>query len=402
MDSESLDIEAKMSVYQDIVETETLVCTNCDKEVPKMLFCPNCGYPLYIEKKGEKAGTEDEEPVEQKSQPDRVESVSDIEEKDETIISDEDDSSIEVSEHIEIEEETKEEVTEKPKKQGFFSRAISFMGMKDDVKASKSDVTKHETDESISTQQDLFMGEYQREESVDESTMDLDDGVFHEEYQEEILEEESMDSEESSELQEMEHHEVEVPEIEEPDDFEPDRKLSEVQKNLFKVLSLKMWLVDTLRKGEMYEEHFVKKYREYEAQLEDYMTLRQGFLSHLKDLEHLVKALRKAKVSLSELKMKKDLGIISENEYEVKAPFHEWDIKHYEEEISRRRASTAFLEDPSMVISADEFLKMKILAEDCLRSVEMGELTKISNKTLESLKTSLKQNVKFLEQFTQM
>jgi uncharacterized Zn finger protein (UPF0148 family) len=74
-----------MSVYQDIVETETIVCMNCSKEVPKMLFCPNCGYPLYIEKNGERSETEDEKSVEQDAQPDEAESVSDIEEKDETI-----------------------------------------------------------------------------------------------------------------------------------------------------------------------------------------------------------------------------------------------------------------------------------------------------------------------------
>jgi hypothetical protein len=391
-----------MSVYQDIVETETIVCTNCSKEVPKMLFCPNCGYPLYIEKNGERSETEDEKSVEQDAQPDEAEPVSDIEEKDETIASNEDDSSSKESESTEIKEEPKE-AFKKPKKQGFFSRAKNIIGFKDDAVSSKSEVAKEpETVEGVSPQQDLFEGESQSEESIGEPAMAMDDWVLSEDRQDEISVEESMESKEMDEPQDVVYEAVDVPEIEESKDFEPSRKLVEIQENLFKVLSMKMWLIDTLRKGEMYEEHFVKKFREYEAQLKDYMMLRQEYLSRLKDLELLSKALRKARVSLNELKMKKDLRIISEKEYEVKAPFHEWDVKHYEEEISRRRAETAFLEDPSRVISADEFLGMKILAEDCLRSVEMGELRKISNATHESLKTSLKQNVSFLEKFTRM
>jgi len=67
-----------------------------------------------------------------------------------------------------------------------------------------------------------------------------------------------------------------------------------------------------------------------------------------------------------------------------------------------RKAEAAFLEDPRRVISADEFLRMKILAEDCLRSVEMGEVRGVGSDTLSALRESLRKNRDFLEGFTQI
>jgi hypothetical protein len=413
MESRPLDAtEIQSEILQRDMQTEMIFCVNCKKQVPKMLFCPNCGYPLYIEgkeKPGEGVIEDSASEIETETQEEAPKPLFKIEE--EPLASDE--SPRELVEEVESEtteeplasdesprelvEEVKTKSPQEPRKQkSFFARARSLMGFSGE----KSDViVEHKEEaEGVSIETNLDEPEIPEPEvEGGEDDMEMkDDWVFS--------------ADEPSLTHEAEHDEMDsMPayvdpafEIEVSPNFEIDPKLVEVQEGLFKNLSMKLWLVDLLRKGEVDEEQYVKKSGEYEAELGRLSGLRRESLARSKNLEPLYRSLREASVSLSELKVKRDLGLISDEEYGVKTPFFEWDIDHLEGLIAGRKTDAAFLEDPRRVISADEFLRMKILAEDCLRSVEMGEVRGVGSDTLSAVRESLRETRDFLEGFTQI
>jgi hypothetical protein len=435
MESRPLDAtEIQSEILQRDMQTEMIFCVNCKKQVPKMLFCPNCGYPLYIEgkeKPGEGEIEDSASEIETETQEEAPKPVLEIEEEplaseeparemveevesetpEESLASEE--PPIEVADEVETEslkeplvseesprevvDEVKTKSPEGPRKQkSFFARARSLMGLG----VEKADATvEHEEEaediDAVTSPDEPEIPEPEVEGGEDDMDM-KDDWVFS--------------ADDPSMTHEAEHDEMDSTpayvepafEIEVSPDYEIDPKLVEAQEGLFKSLSMKLWLVDLLRKGEVDEEQYVKKSRDYEAELGRLSGLRRESLARSKDLEPLYRSLREASVSLSELKVKKDLGLISDEEYGVKTPFYEWDIDHLEGLIAGRKAEAAFLEDPRRVISADEFLRMKILAEDCLRSVEMGEVRGVGSDMLSAVRESLRKNRDFLEGFTQI
>ena len=394
MESRPLDVtDIQSEILQRDMQTEMVFCVNCKKQVPKMLFCPNCGYPLYIEgkEKPSEGAVEDYAPdIETEIEPQAEAPELPLQTEEETPDSEEPPR--------EVVEEAKIEYMEEPKRQpSFFGRARSFMGFSFE-KVDKTDEHKEEEPEDVGVETGPEEPKILEPdvEGGEESSEMKDDWIFS-------ADEPGLTHEaEQVELEALPAYEEPAFEIEVTTDFKIDPKLIEVQGSLFKGLSMKLWLVDLLRKGEVDEEQYVKKSREYEAELEGLSELRRESLDRSKDLEPLYKALREASVSLSELKVKRDLGLISEEEYDVKTPFYEWDIGHLEGFISGRKAEAAFLEDPRRVISADEFLRIKILAEDCLRSVEMGEVRGVSSGTLSAVRESLRETRDFLETFAQI
>jgi hypothetical protein len=416
MENRPLDAtDIQSEILQRDMQTEMIFCVNCKKQVPKMLFCPNCGYPLYIggkEKPGEGAIEDSAPEIETESEPQEEAPKPLLEIEEEPLMSEEPPQKLveEVESETPVEppgleepprevvEEVKTKSLEEPRGQtSFFARARSFMGFGGE----KVDVTfehkeKESEDVGAETGPDEPETPKPEVEGEEDGTELKDDWVFS-------ADEPGLTHEvEQDELNATPAYVEPAFEIEVSPDFEIDPKLIDVQGSLFKSLSMKLWLVDLLRKGEVDEEQYVKKSREYEAELGRLTGLRRESLARSKDLEPLYRALREASVSLSELKVKRDLGLISEEEYEIKTPFYEWDISHLEALISGRKAEAAFLEDPRRVISADEFLRMKILAEDCLRSVEMGEVRGVGSDTLSAVRESLRETRDFLESFAQI
>jgi len=426
--------EIQSEILQRDMQTEMIFCVNCKKQVPKMLFCPNCGYPLYIEgkeKSGEGEIEDSASEIETETHEEAPKPILEIEEEPraleeparemvEEVESDITEESLtseelpwEVADKMETEslkeplvsEESPREVTdevttkspEEPRKQkSFFARARSLMGFGGE----KVDVTVEHKEEAEDVDVETSPDEPEIPEPEVEGGEDdmemKDDWVFS-------ADEPSLTHEAEQDNVDSTPAYVEPAfEIEASPDFEIDPKLVEVQEGLFKSLSMKLWLVDLLRKGDVDEEQYVKKSKEYETELGRLSELRRESLARFKDLEPLYRSLREASVSLSELKVKRDLRLISDEEYGVKTPFYRWDIDHLEGLIAGRKAEAAFLEDPRRVISADEFLRMKILAEDCLRSVEMGEVRGVGSDTLSALRESLRKNRDFLEGFTQI
>ena len=187
--------------------------------------------------------------------------------------------------------------------------------------------------------------------------------------------------------------------------FESDSiaRAREVMENLIKVVSLKLWLVNMLQQGKVREEQFNSIFDGYLTRFELSMDSRKEMLKRARDLDSIERALNEASVNLAELEMKKTIGDISDEEYQVKAPAFKWDISKHEEEIAVRKREIAFLEDLTLVTSMEKITRMKKMAENCYGVMESLEKScNISSETAKKVKMSLEETLACLDGFRDM
>jgi len=174
----------------------------------------------------------------------------------------------------------------------------------------------------------------------------------------------------------------------------------EVMENLIKNISLKLWLVNLLQQGKVREEQFNRLFDGYSNRFKLSMNRRKEMLKRARDLEPIVKALNEASVNLSELEMKKTIGDISDEEYQVKAPAFKWDISKHEKEISVRKREIEFLVDLTLTTSTEKISRMKEMTENCYGVMESLEKScDISSETATKVKMSLEEILTCLEGF---
>jgi hypothetical protein len=128
------------------------------------------------------------------------------------------------------------------------------------------------------------------------------------------------------------------------------------------------------------------------------MDQREKMLGRSRDTGSVERALREARVYLEELKMRRAIGRVSDEEYGVKARALEWDIDHYEGEISRRKGEVEFLEDPTRVMPVDEVNRLKEMAERCKWAMDNSP-DRLSSETSSRVRDSLQRTIDFLETF---
>lgn len=181
---------------------------------------------------------------------------------------------------------------------------------------------------------------------------------------------------------------------------EADPRLKKVQEGLLQSISLKLWLVNMLKEGGVDEDQFNRMFDEYEAQSSHYMKCREEALETAEEIDSLVKRLGETKVYLEEIKVKRAIGRVSEEEYEAKAPAFEWDIKHYQNEISERKKEVEFMEDLTLVIPRDEIIEMKAKLENYRWAMDNLELSgDVTAETHMRIKESLEGTLDFLKSF---
>jgi len=376
-----------------------VVCSNCQQRVPKGVYCPHCGYPQYLEKpvsfKTDTRGEFDHEITTDsidtdKNEEQMVENAS----KDKGL-----EPAIQISSIEKLDSDESSGESKKDEKTSFFSSVRKFMGIKGSHSRA-DEINDNEIREIPKEENDLQVEK--------ETEFPLEEVVKEEEF--EIVKEVNKDSEEFGdfEVQEMNidildsgivDTEVEVCE-DHMSLYEPDPKLVEMQHGFLQSISMKLWLINMLQERGMEEEQFNKMFDNYEALFSCFSSRREKILSQLKDVSFLETSLGKAKVYFEELKMKKTIGKVTEEEYEVKTKALEWDIKYYEEEISRRNKDVEFLMDLPRVMSVEEVNKLKSMAERCRWAMDNFESSnKISSGSAIKVRESLHNTLDILEAF---
>jgi len=163
--------------------------------------------------------------------------------------------------------------------------------------------------------------------------------------------------------------------------------------NFAKNLSMKIKLVGLLRDGGVKSEIFERLFESYVARGELLMNSRREMLERVRyDLDSMEKALNGAKVGLEELETRRAISDVSEEEYVAKSPGFEWDIRQYKDEVGKKKAEIAYLEDITRLMSGEEIAELIETGEGCYEIVDgLVESEKIGSETAARVKISLEE-----------
>jgi hypothetical protein len=370
------------------LQTQVVLCPNCKEEVPKTLYCLNCGYPLYKMELDLPIPETQDVSVEVEPEPFSLQPLMDHIKKEEVAVNMEDLAT--------PEEEEKEEVDVEAK---------TTIEPLEPIEAVEP-TTPEAVGEVVEAEQEL--GTLETIEEYVEPEKELEQPVVEiVELEAEIIteqQEESADEEEPTEIPEETEETVEEIVVEEPvaepmPSFEPEPVVREVMENLAKNISTKIKLVNLLQEGGVKTETFNRLFESYVARGELLMNSRNEMLERVRfDLESMEKALDEAKIGLEELKIRRAIGDASESEYNAKSPGFEWDIKQYEDEVAKKKSEMVYLEDLTQVMSAEEINELKEKGESGCEAVDgFADIGKISSETATKAKVALEEALAYLK-----
>ena len=388
---------------------EVLLCPNCKEEVPKTLYCLNCGYPLYkvnveSEPAVEKDSSEPVAVVENEAVDEVVEIDPEPTESIETMVTS--DEIVEVAPKTMIPTVVNEDVSE---------IAPEFV---------KAMVTPEENVEVIPetmiptvVNEDVII----TVDPADENITSVEEGPVVPEYIEllstpqveyeaarEPIVDLSVEVEDpvvetigvTEENKAVEDEEVLVPIVENDEaelvtvlEYEPDPVVKEVMENLAKNISMKIKLVDLLRTGGVKSEIFSKLFDSYLTRGELLMNSRSEMLERVRyDLGSMEKALKKAKEGLEELVIRKTIEDVSKEEYAAKAPGFQWDINQYKDEVGKKQAESYYLEDIKRVMESDGISELIGIGEGCFEDLDgLVDSDGINDESAAKIRVSLEE-----------
>jgi len=371
------------------LQAEALLCPNCKEEVPKTLYCLNCGYPLYkIEVESAPAEEDAPEPmaiVEAEAVEEEVAPEPHIEPErvQEEIV----EITPELLAPIVVEEEVVETVLES-------IDVVEAEPVEEDV------VVLIDSVEEIEAPVEEIVAEPEIVEPVVEEIIDIEPiADVNAEAEEEIeapVEEaiEVAEEPEPVEVEEIVEPVVEVePEVVAVPEYEPDPVINEVMGNLAKNISMKIKLVDLLRTGGVKSEIFRKLFDSYLTRGELLMNSRSEMLERVRyDLGSMEGALHEAREGLEELDIRRAIEDVSEEEYAAKAPGFQWDISQYKDEVGKKQADIYYLEDITRVMSSEEIGELVGIGEGCFEVLdELTESEGIEGDTAAKIRVSLEE-----------
>ncbi len=334
------------------LQTEVVLCPNCKEDVPKTLYCLNCGYPLY-KMELDKSVTEEAEDViiEVEPEPFEAEAVTEPIEEEVTVQIEEAMVTPTVEEVFEAEET---EVVTEPEELVEATEELGPIVIEEAVEVEMEQEPIQETVVDIEVEEEASVPEAELEEEVEEVPT-LEEGVEeeHEVQEIQLAEEEAFEETIVEEPQEE-------PVVETVPVFEPEPVIKEVMENLAKNLSTKIKLVNLLLNNEVKLETFNRLFESYNARGELLMNSRNEMMERVRfDLDAGERALNEAKIGLEELGIRRTIGDVSEEEYKAKSPGFEWDIAHYEDDVEKKKAEIAYLEEITQVMPAEEIDELK-------------------------------------------
>jgi hypothetical protein len=342
--------------------SEVIHCPNCNEDVPKTLYCLNCGYPLYKieqEQKAPKEEAPEQEIIEAAPGDEGVDMSVEIEQETEVqadVVEEEFETAIEVEEFEEPEtevEETPEEIVTEPEEE-----------------------TTEEIGEAVEEEEELVEEEVEEEpepvlvepEEEEEKPETVTPEPIYEEPSVVPVTTESVSTNEVGEEMALEETSIE---------FAPDPLTKEVMENLAKNITLKIRLVRLLKDAQVKEETFKKLFDSYVDQGRIWISRRDETLRRFKsDIERMEENLVNARKDYELLEIRKSIGDADEKEYEVKAPAYKWDIEHLEKEIKNRKAGISYVSNLKKLVPVEEIDELtQMSTTDYSQIDEIDEVT---------------------------
>jgi len=400
------------------MKTEVVLCPNCKEEVPKTLYCLNCGYPLYKMQSSPAVKDEEKKTEELVSESETVAPVVEVEEKTENTITDDFsiDNVMDEVENISMEPEPtppEEPILVDPEPMVSAPEPVTI-----EVEPVVEDVTIAVEPEPVVLENEPIVAEpepvYEAEPAPVYQPVVIDhtptpimeiktepeplvvspepiytapaDPVYEAEplvteETEHVIEAAPVEAEPIVSAPEpvVEAEVVSTPEvIIEPVvettnmmDYNPDPVIKELMEDFAKNLSMKIRLVDLLKSGEVKKETFNRLFESYLARGDHLMNSRNEMLERVKyELESKEKSYNETNIGLEELKIKRTIGDVSEGEYSAKSPGLSWDINKYENEVNQKNAEIVYLSDISRIMNEGEITELVQKGNNCLDGLD--------------------------------
>jgi hypothetical protein len=401
---------------QSSLQTEVILCPNCKEEVPKTLYCLNCGYPLYKEELDKSEPEADDVVIDVSADPFSVDPFSEAVEEEVTVKADEPAVPPVVVEDVEAEKEPDLMPAFEPVERLDAVELLVSEAVEVEAEPEVLPETVEEPVEPIAEEMPPVEEAAEVEAELEELPETVEEPI-------ELPMEERIPVEEAVEVvepvavdedvTEMEQEETEVIEIlkeieevsetvaEEPIPivaetapvFEPDPAIRDLMENFAKNISMKIRLVSLLHNDEVKMETFERLFDSYVARGELLMNSRNETLERVRfDLDARERALNEAKIGLEELKIRKAIGDVSEEEYSAKSPGFEWDIGQYEDDVARKKAEIAYLDDLTKIMSAEEIAELREQGEENFGAIDsLADSGIISPETAHRINVTLEE-----------
>jgi len=361
--------------------SEVIHCPNCKEDVPRTLYCLNCGYPLYKLEQEKKSDDQTEETVkETESEPEATVDMSvEYEPPQETFMAEEPEPEIEPElepepeVEIEVEEETETVWEPAPEEESMVLEA------------------EIEPEEGLIVEPEL-------EPEAELENEELEMVIEPEEEPETLYEPEPISEP------------VMAPEVEPasitPEDrvenmmdeilieFAPDPLTKEVMDNLAKNITLKVRLVRLLRENSVKEETFRKLFDSYVDQGRLWVSRRDDIITRFKaDLERMENEFVSARKDFELLEIRKNIGDAGDDEYGVKAPAYKWDIEHLDTEIKSCKGGIQYMINLKSLVPGEEVAELETLGQadysdlDNIEGVTSDTIARMKETLAEALNT---------------
>ena len=354
------------------VQAEVILCPNCNEDVPKTLYCLNCGYPLY------KVELEQAEPE-----------MTEASEAEETI---------EQFEPEPIEADTAPDMPSLPEwAEEAAAESVIEADEEEELSVEEVEPVEHEPElvEEAAAEDVPIAEAIEAQAAEDIGEVAVTEDIAAEEGSYEIAEEIAVEEGERMELVEEQEEPPEDELMEEAEtisaEFEPDPLIAMVMEQVARNISLKVRLVNLLIDDDVNESTFNRLFESYAARGERWINRRNEMLERNRyDLESMEKSLTEARMSLEELRIRRAIGDALEEEHDAKAPAFRWDIHQLERSLQQIRGENAYLGDLGRVMSAEEAQNLTEMADDCLGALDdQVESGKIDAKTAARVKATI-------------
>jgi hypothetical protein len=375
--------------------SEVIHCPNCNEDVPKTLYCLNCGYPLY-KLEGEKKA-EETPIVEAVSEPEPI-----VEPEAEIDMSVEYEPPTEtfIEEPVEEPEPTPEPepipepvVIEEPEPEPEVEMEVeeSPGPIWEAPKEEEIPIAEPEPEPVWEQPQEVEVPEVEPEaEPIPEPVVEMEpEPVYEAPVEPEPVLEPTVEPVviTQEEREEYMMNDLKI-------DFAPDPLTKEVMENLAKNITLKIRLTRLLRENAVKEETFKKLFDSYVDQGRLWVSRRDDIIRRFKsDLERMEQELVSARKDFELLEIRKNIGDAGDSEYNVKAPAYKWDIEHLDTEIKTCVGGIQYMVNLQALVPEEEIGVLEQLAQtdysdvDNIEGVTSDTIAKMKETLAEALNT---------------
>jgi hypothetical protein len=360
---------------------EVVHCPNCKEDVPKTLYCLNCGFPLYKEEQ-----PKEEAKAEPEAKPEPAKPVVPVEEDAVIMVDDEEEEAVKSEEtKVEVPAETPGvEEAPTPKIEPVVEPKVKELETTPEP-APQPEVPAEKTPEPAP------VVEVVEEKPAEATSQALETPPVETPKSAEAPSESSYTGIEPSKIEAVEL----VEEFQAPKTFVPDPLTKDLMENFAKNISLKLKLVKLYRDGALKEETFTRLFEGYLQEGKIWSSRRDEILRKLAgEMEEMEDAYADATDALELLEVRKTIGEVSAGEYAAKAPAYRWDIDNFDNMIGDKRNRTAYLENISNAFTEAELKELKELASVQYNTLESLQLSK--DEFLAAIKDDLYEAIKIL------